>query len=210
VIRWEDLRPLLEEFYQREFPDHVKEEPWKVAIGCILSQRTRDEVTDAAYRRLLSRYPTLEDLASADPSEVEKLIYPVGFYRQKARRIVEAARYMLENGVKPSLEELLKIPGIGRKCANIVLAYGFGVPAIPVDTHVERVSKRLGIADPKDSPQRVEEKLRNLIPREMWIIVNHALVRFGREICRPVSPRCEICPLREICPSSRVKGSSHP
>ncbi|NPA86739.1 MAG: endonuclease III [Candidatus Diapherotrites archaeon] len=210
MIRWEDLRPLLEEFYQREFPDHVKEEPWKVAIGCILSQRTRDEVTDAAYRRLLSRYPTLEDLASADPSEVEKLIYPVGFYRQKARRIVEAARYMLENGVKPSLEELLKIPGIGRKCANIVLAYGFGVPAIPVDTHVERVSKRLGIADPKDSPQRVEEKLRNLIPREMWIIVNHALVRFGREICRPVSPRCEICPLREICPSSRVKGSSHP
>ena len=197
---------MVEEYYRREFPHHVREEPWKVLIGCILSQRTKDETTDAAYRRLFSRFHSLKELAEADEEEIRKLIYPVGFYRQKARRIIEAARYLLSLGEFPStMEELIKVPGIGRKCANIVLAYGLGRPAIAVDTHVERVSKRLGIADPKDPPAVVEEKLKKIVPREEWIKVNHALVRFGKEICRPVNPKCEVCPLREVCPSSRVK-----
>ena len=205
MITWEDLKPVVEEYFRRSFPEHIKEEPWKVAIGCILSQRTRDETTDEAYRRLFQRFRTLEELALADPKEVEKLIYPVGFYRQKAKRIVEAARYILKNGLKPEMEELLKIPGIGRKCANIILSYGFGIPSIAVDTHVNRIAKRLGIADRYDPPEVVEEKLKALVPREEWIKVNHALVRFGREICRPVNPRCDVCPLKGRCPSSRVK-----
>ncbi len=204
MVTWEDLKPIVEEYFQRDFPDHVREEPWKVLIGCILSQRTRDETTDAAYRRLFSRFKSLEEVAAADPKEIEELIYPVGFYRQKAKRIVEAARYLLSLGRFPeTFEELLKVPGIGRKCANIVLSYGLGKPAIAVDTHVERVAKRLGIADPRDPPAVVEEKLKALVPREDWIKVNHALVRFGREICRPISPRCDVCPLREKCPSAR-------
>ncbi len=197
---------IVEEYYGREKPEHVREEPWKVLVGCILSQRTKDEVTDSAYRRLMERYRSLEELASARPEEIEELIYPVGFYRQKARRIVEAAKYLLSlGGVPDTLEGLLKVPGIGRKCANIVLAYGFGKPAIAVDTHVERVAKRLGLVEPSADPARVEERLKEIVPVEEWVKVNHALVRFGREVCRPRGPLCGRCALREVCPSATRK-----
>ncbi len=193
------LKNIVETYYSHPVPLHVKGEPWKVVIGCILSQRTRDETTDRAFERLFSRYRTLEELASADVNEVEKLIYPVGFYRQKAKRIVEAAKYMLVHGVKPGREELMKIPGVGRKCANIVLAFAFKKPAIAVDTHVERIVKRLGLVDKKASPEEVEKVLENIFPEEEWVKVNHALVRFGQNVCKPVRPLCNTCTLKTYC-----------
>jgi len=197
MVTWRELRVVLEK-YRWEGPEHIRGEPWKVVIGCILSQRTRDEVTDAAYRKLFSRFRSLEELAGASPGEVEELIYPVGFYRQKAKRIIEAAKWMAENGVPSSLEELLKIPGIGRKCANIVLTHAFGKPAIAVDTHVLRIGRRLGLGK---TPQEVEEALKKIVPERFWSEVNRALVRFGREVCRP-RPLCGRCPLRSVCPAS--------
>jgi len=199
---WPVIRRIIADYGSEPAPDHVSEDPFRVLIGCILSQRTRDETTDSAYSRLFSRFPTLKDLASADPSEVEKLIYPVGFYRNKARTIVRAARYILEefNGVVPDrFEDLVRIPGIGRKCANIVLAYAFGKPAIPVDTHVFRVAVRLGIVDENARPGDVERELQRIVPKEQWISVNHALVRFGRSVCRPLRPKCDECPFKEVC-----------
>ena len=191
-------------------PAHVRDDPFRVLIGCILSQRTKDETTDAAYRRLFSRFSGPEDLARADPAEIEELIYPVGFYRNKSRTIVKAARYVLDefDGVVPDrFEDLVKIPGIGRKCANIVLAYAFGKPAIPVDTHVFRVAKRLGIVPPDAKPEDVEDALKRIVPEEFWIPVNHALVRFGRAVCKPVGPKCNRCPFREVCAFAKQKSA---
>ncbi len=199
---WAVLEPIVERYWTDSFPEHVRRDPFKTLIGCILSQRTRDETTDSAFVRLFSRFSGPEDLARADPQEVERLIYPVGFYRNKARTIVRAAQYVLDNfgGTVPDrFEDLVKIPGIGRKCANIVLAYAFGKPAIPVDTHVFRVAKRLGIVGENARPEDVERALQSIVPRDRWVQVNHALVRFGRAVCRPVGPRCDECPLREVC-----------
>ena len=198
MVTWDDLRAVIEK-YSWDGPVHVRGEPWQVVIGCILSQRTRDEVTDAAYTRLFRRFASLEELASAPIEEVEKLIYPVGFYRQKARRIVEAAGWVLKNGVPNTFEGLIKIPGVGRKCANIVLTHAFGVPAIAVDTHVLRIGRRLGLGR---TPEEVEEALKKIVPTDFWNSVNLALVRFGREVCRR-RPLCDRCPLREACPEGR-------
>jgi len=141
-------------------------------------------------------------LASADPAEVEELIYPVGFYRNKARTVVKAAQYILDEfdgRVPDSFEDLLRIPGIGRKCANIVLAYAFGKPAIPVDTHVFRVAVRLGVVGDDAKPEDVERELRKIVPESEWVNVNHALVRFGRAVCRPVRPKCGECLFKGVC-----------
>ncbi len=198
---WPVIRTILER-YKWGGPGHISRDPFKTLIGCILSQRTKDETTDRAFERLFSRYKGVNDLAEADPKEIERLIYPVGFYRVKARRIVEAARYVRDvfgGRVPDRFEDLVKIPGIGRKCANIVLAYAFEKPAIAVDTHVYRVSVRLGIADENAKPEDVERALMAVVPKERWVEVNHALVRFGKEVCRPVRPLCDACPVREHC-----------
>ncbi len=208
---WPVVKRIIDDYAGEPMPDHVREDPFRVLIGCILSQRTRDETTDAAYNRLFSRFSGVEGLARADPAEVERLIYPVGFYRTKARTIVKAARFVLDEfggRVPDRFEDLVKIPGIGRKCANIVLAYAFGKPAIPVDTHVFRVAKRLGIAPEDAKPEDVEEALKRVVPKEYWVPVNHALVRFGRAVCRPVGPKCRECPFKDVCRYYRTHGAS--
>ncbi len=201
-VDWWGVLSRILETYRWEGPRHISRDPFKTLIGCILSQRTKDEVTDAAFARLFQRFNGVEDLARADPSEIEELIYPVGFYRVKARRIVEAARYVLERfggKVPADRKKLMEIPGIGRKCANIVLAYAFGKPAIAVDTHVARVSRRLGIVEEGTDPEKIERALEKIVPKDRWIEVNHALVRFGKEVCRPLRPRCDVCPVRRWC-----------
>ena len=209
---WPWLKRVVDEYWSDEFPEHVRRDPFKTLIGCILSQRTRDETTDAAFSRLFSKYSGPEDLARADPADIEKLIYPVGFYRTKAKTIVNAAKYVLDEfggQVPDRLEDLVKIPGIGRKCANIVLAYAFGKPAIPVDTHVFRVAKRLGIVPENAKPEDVEQALMKIVPRGEWIKVNHALVRFGRAVCRPIGPKCSECPLKEVCNYANSQKNTH-
>jgi len=176
-------------------------DPFKVLIGTILSHRTRDEKTSEATERLFRRFSGVGDLAAANREEVAGLIRGVGFYNVKSGRVVEVARIIRDDyggAVPDSMEELLKLPAVGRKTANCVLVYGFGKRAIPVDTHVHRISNRLGIAHTK-SPNETEAALRNFFPEERWLEVNDLFVRFGKAVCKPIGPRCKICSLSRDC-----------
>lgn len=177
-------------------------DPFRTLIGTILSQRTRDENTARASLALFSRFPTAADLAAADTAEVEELIRPAGFYRVKARTIKEVARVLVDRSggrVPDAMGELLSLPGVGRKTANCVLVYGFDRVAIPVDTHVHRISNRLGWVR-TSTPEGTEEGLTRLLPRNYWLEINDLLVTHGQNICRPVGPRCDECPVKDICP----------
>ncbi|MGC8515497.1 MAG: endonuclease III domain-containing protein [Thermoplasmata archaeon] len=197
-------------------PDHHFEfsDPFWVLITTILSHRTKDEVTDAAARGLYNRYTNAEGLASASEEDVLEIIRKVGFSTVKAPRIINAARIILIDyaGKVPSnLNDLTRIKGVGRKTANVVLADAFKIPAIAVDTHVLRISNRLGISRSKD-PAVVEQELTRIVPKELWLGFNPRLVEFGKKICRPVGPRCQICNISEFCDyysRTREKGRSH-
>lgn len=180
------------------------EGPFRVMIATLLSHRTRDEATHAACMSLFARHPTPASLASAPLSEIETLIRPVGFYRVKARRIRDVARTLIERHggrVPEEFSELMALPGVGRKTANCVLVYGFGRDAIPVDTHVHRISNRLGIVR-TTTPEETEGALTSLVPQDLWQDVNELMVVFGQRVCRPIGPRCRECPFT-WCPSRR-------
>ncbi len=172
-----------------------------VLISTILSQRTRDENTHAASTALFAVYQTPEELANADVSTVEELIRPAGFYKQKARKIIDTARVMVakhDSRVPEGMDELLALPGVGRKTANCVLVYGFNKPAMPVDTHVHRISNLIGLIKTRE-PDHSEFALIDLIPKEYWIDINRLMVRHGQVICRPVNPQCHKCFMSHIC-----------
>ncbi|MEM2001898.1 MAG: endonuclease III [Candidatus Methanomethylicaceae archaeon] len=176
-------------------------DPFVVLIGTILSQRTRDERTEDAVKRLFERFKGAEDLAEASPDEVAELIRGVGFYRSKSKSIVEVARIIRDKykGIVPKdMEELLKLPSVGRKTANCVLVYGHGLNAIPVDTHVHRIANRIGIVSTR-TPEETEMKLREKVPERLWTILNDLLVSFGRSICKPIGPKCEVCTIKQEC-----------
>mgnify|MGYP001090429693 CR=1 FL=1 len=178
-----------------------KRDPFRVLIATILSQRTRDENTDKAAGQLFAVYPSAKGLAGAPLRAVEQLIRPAGFYHVKARKIREVAKIVTkryEGRVPSDLESLLELPLVGRKTANCVLVYGFGKAAIPVDTHVHRISNRLGIVHTK-TPDQTEKQLSQYFEKIHWIEVNEIMVRFGKEVCRPIGPRCRVCRLRECC-----------
>jgi len=180
-----------------------REKPFKVLIGTILSQRTKDELTWPTNEKLFKVADSPEKFLRLPVKEIAKLIYPVGFYNQKAKRIKQIARILIEeydSKVPKSKEQLMMLPGVGPKTASIVLAYGFGIPAIAVDTHVNRVSKRLGVVQENTKPEKTQEVLEKLIPRENQIIVNHLLVSFGKDVCQPRRPRCYMCPIIKLCP----------
>lgn len=179
----------------------VEEDPFRVLIATILSARTKDETTLAASDRLFSRYPDVKSLAGARVGEIRKLIRPVGFYKTKAPRIREVAKILAtkyRSRVPESMEELLELPGVGRKTANCVLVYGFRKPAIPVDTHVHRISNRLGLASTQD-PEETEIELMRKVDASFWLDINELFVRFGQEICKPIGPKCDICLLNKKC-----------
>ena len=178
-------------------------DPFRTLISTVLSQRTRDEVTYRATDKLFSKYNTPSDLAGADTDELKELIREVGFFRMKAPRIKEIARIIqneYKGKVPDDMEALLTLPGVGRKTANCVLAYGFGQDAIAVDTHVHRISNRLGLISTK-TPEDTEKELYKIIPKKHWKYINEFLVRFGQDICRPVGPKCGTCPIIDMCPS---------
>ncbi|MGD0395449.1 MAG: endonuclease III [Nitrososphaerales archaeon] len=184
-----------------QLQDVEKGDPFRILISTILSQRTRDENTTQASENLFSRYRTAEELARADIDTVRKLIRPSGFYNVKARSIIRVSRQLLEEfeGRVPNNEEdLLKLHSVGRKTANCVLVYGFNKPAIPVDTHVHRISNRLGLVDAR-SPEETEAQLVRTVPRRYWLDLNDLFVRFGQTTCKPVGPRCGSCTLRNEC-----------
>jgi endonuclease-3 len=176
--------------------------PFETLISTILSLRTKDAVTEAASHRLLERAPTTEILASLSVREIEHLIYPVGFYHTKAKHLIEACGDLLQKHggkVPRSMEELLKLPGVGRKTANLVLTVGFGDYGICVDTHVHRISNLWGYVCTK-TPEETEFALRRKLPKKHWKTFNDILVTFGQNLCAPVSPWCSKCPVARYCP----------
>lgn len=178
-----------------------RDEPFKVLIATVLSQRTKDENTHRAVKNLFSAYKTPLELANANLDYLQLLIKPSGFYRVKAGRIKEISRIILEkyNGNVPDdITTLLSLPGVGRKTANCVLAYGFGKPAIPVDTHVHRIANRLGLVNTK-SEYETEKALEKILPIEYWIELNELMVKFGQDICQPIKPKCNKCNIKDLC-----------
>jgi endonuclease-3 len=183
--------------------------PFKILIATILSLRTKDEVTAKASERLFRVADTPEKLMELSEGEIEKLIYPVGFYRRKAKTIREVARIIVEKygGEVPSdIDELLKLPGVGRKTANLVVTLGYGKPGICVDTHVHRIMNRFGYVKTK-TPEKTEMALREKLPKEYWIEINDLLVSLGQHICHPTSPKCSQCPVSEYCEKVGVERS---
>lgn len=175
--------------------------PLSILIGTILSARTRDENTSAVVKKLFSRYKTAHALAGAKISDVEKIIKSTGFYHVKARRIIEVASIIdskYSGKVPQTLDMLVELPGVGRKTANCVLVYAFDKPAIPVDTHVHRISNRLGLVKTK-KPEDTEIELMKKIPKEQWIRINDTFVMYGQNICKPVSPMCDVCKIKKEC-----------
>ncbi len=185
----------------RELREAENDNPLSILIGTILSARTRDENTSTVVKKLFSRYKTAHDLAKAKVSDVEKIIKSTGFYRVKARRIIKVASIIeskYSGKVPKTLEELLSLPGVGRKTANCVLVYAFDKPAIPVDTHVHRISNRLGLVKTKQ-PEETELELMKKIPKKHWIRINDTFVMYGQNICKPISPMCSACKIKKEC-----------
>lgn len=185
-------------FEIRVFLDH---DPYRVLVRTILSQRTRDENTDQATNNLFSKYKDIYEVVEAPTEDVQELIKPAGFYRVKAGRIQEVSQILIDEyggEVPDTLEELVKLPGVGRKTANCVLVFAFELPAIPVDTHVHRISNRMGLVDTK-TPDETEIELSKIAPKDLWIKLNDLMVQFGQNICKPTSPQCEMCPVNYLC-----------
>ena len=184
-------------------------DPFKVLISCILSLRTQDKTTGAASTRLFALAGAPAQMVLLPREVIEKAIYPVGFYRNKAAQILEICRVLLEKHdgrVPDEIDDLLKFKGVGRKTANLVVTLGFGKPGICVDTHVHRICNRWGYVRTK-SPEETESTLRGKLPGEYWLIINDLLVTFGQNQCFPVSPRCSICPLFHLCDRTGVVKS---
>ncbi len=181
--------------------------PFEVLVSTLLSLRTKDEVTSEAARRLFRKADTPEQILALGERELSRLIYPVGFYPTKARRLVEISRIILDTHggqVPDTMEGLLALPGVGRKTANLVLVEGFKQDAICVDTHVHRISNRMGYVQTR-TPEQTEFALRKKLPRKHWVRYNELLVAFGQMICRPISPFCSKCPVAAMCPRVGVE-----
>ena len=176
-------------------------DPYLVLIACILSLRTNDRTTYPATLRMLELAKTPQEMMWVNVEDLEKAIYPVGFYKNKAGQIIELSRLIVEkyDGKVPnSIDELCTFRGVGRKTANLVMTLGFGEPAICVDVHVHRIFNRLGYIKTK-TPEETEFALRENLPLEYWIPINTLLVTHGQNVCKPIKPMCEVCPVAEYC-----------
>ncbi|HLQ16222.1 MAG TPA: endonuclease III [Candidatus Eisenbacteria bacterium] len=199
VERLKELYPAVTEL--------AHQDPFQLVIATILSAQTTDRSVNLVTPELFRRYPTPADLAAADPAVVEQVIKPTGFFRLKTRRIIDASRRMVElfGGVVPSnLDDLVKLPGIGRKTANVILGVGFGVPGLAVDTHVTRLTNRLGFVRTRD-PVKIELQVCAMVPKEEWTGLSLRLILHGRRICIARRPKCEECVLNDFCPSSSTR-----
>lgn len=185
------------------------ESPFRILVGCVISLRTKDEVTYPATARLFALAREPRAMTRLSEAAIAKAIYPAGFYRTKARQIRALSGILVERHggrVPGTLEELLELPGVGRKTANLTVTLGFGKPGICVDTHVHRISGRLGWTATR-SPDETEQALRRTLPRRWWIPINETLVRHGQAVCHPVSPRCSSCTVGRVCPRIGVSRS---
>jgi len=197
----------------RAYPDAWCEldykNPWQLVVATILSAQCTDKMVNRVTPTLFAKFPTPAALAAADPARIEALIKPTGFFRQKTRSIQRVAKAVAEehgNKVPDSMEALVALPGIGRKTANVVLGTAFGHPAIFVDTHVKRLSNRLGLTVESD-PDRIERDLQALLPPKDWTRFAHRLIHHGRRVCVAFKPRCSECQVARWCPRIGVAGS---
>lgn len=184
-------------------------EPFQLLIATVLSLRTKDETTSVVAEKLFKKLKKPEDFITISQKELEKLLYPVGFYKRKSQQIKEICKIVIEkydSEVPADLEKLLSLPGVGRKTANLVLAKGFNIPAICVDIHVHRISNRLGFVKTK-TPEETEMVLRKKLPKKYWIEYNDVLVAYGQGLCRPQSPWCSKCKVIKYCKRVGVTAS---
>ena len=211
---WDRIMDTFREFLSEFDPPAVSDQalqnnPFRVLVATVLSLRTKDEVTAQAAQRLLGRADTPESLAGMNVGVIERLIYPAGFYRNKAKNLKEISRLLIkEHGgeVPREMDQLLALPGVGRKTANLVRNLGFGLPGICVDTHVHRISNRMGWVSTRN-PHETESALESILPEKYWIPINGTLVSFGKRICTPLSPWCSLCPVSQICAQNGVGRS---
>ena len=184
--------------------------PFSILIGTILSARTKDENTTKVVKILFSKYKDAKSLANARVKDVEKIIKSIGFYHVKSKRIVEVAKIIdskYKGKVPDNLDELVELPGVGRKTANCVLVYAFEKPAIPVDIHVHRISNRLGLVKTKN-PEDTEQELMKKIPKKYWLEINDTFVMYGQNICKPISPMCDVCKIKKSCLYYKTRNAS--
>ncbi|MEK6962016.1 MAG: endonuclease III [Thermoproteota archaeon] len=193
----------------RQLHDVENGDPFNILIGTILSARTKDESTTKVAGKLFAKYKSVKALANAKVRDVEEIIRSIGFYHVKAKRIIEVASIINTkfNGKVPDdLDTLITLPGVGRKTANCVLVYAFEKPAIPVDVHVHRISNRLGLVDTK-TPEETELELMKKVPERYWLEINDTFVMFGQNICKPISPMCNVCKIKKICKYYKTNAS---
>ena len=194
----------------RDLRDAEIHGPFSILIGTILSARTKDESTTRVSKELFKKYKTAKQLANAKIKDVEKIIKSIGFYHVKARRIIEVSKIIdsqYKGKVPDNLEKLVELPGVGRKTANCVLVYAYEKPAIPVDIHVHRISNRLGLVQTKN-PEETEFELMKKIPKKFWLDINDTFVMYGQNICKPISPMCNVCKIKNSCNYYKTKNAS--
>lgn len=193
----------------RELHEAETGRPFSILVSTILSARTKDENTTKVVKKLFSRYRTAKSLSNAKVKDIEKIIKSIGFYHIKAKRIIEVASIInsqYKGKVPEDFEELVKLPGVGRKTANCVLVYAFEKHAIPVDVHVNRISNRLGLVKTK-TPEETEMELMKKIPKKYWLEINDIFVMYGQNICKPISPMCNVCKIKRKCNYYKSKKS---
>jgi endonuclease-3 len=194
----------------RELRESEQGDPFAILIGTILSARTKDENTAKVVKSLFLRYKNAKELSNAKIKDIEKIIRSIGFYHVKAKRIIEVAKIIharYKDKVPENIDALISLPGVGRKTANCVLVYAFEQPAIPVDIHVHRISNRLGLVNTK-TPEQTEQALMKKIPKKFWLQINDTFVMYGQNICKPISPMCNVCKLKKICKYYTMKNVS--
>lgn len=211
-----EVHKILEEEYPKyhvpivELIQAQTKNPFSVLLATILSARTKDQTTAIATKKLLEKVKTYQDLKKLSVKEIEELIFPVGFYKNKAKYLKQLPKVLEEKfkGKLPeTVEELCELPGVGRKTANLVVAVGFKKPAICVDIHVWRINNRLGYTNNSKTPLETEMILRKKLPKDLWITYNTYLVAFGQRLCTPTSPHCSICPIKKYCERNNVNKS---
>jgi len=194
----------------RDLRDAEIHGPFSILIGTILSARTKDESTARVSKELFKKYKTAKQLGGAKIKDIEKIIKSIGFYHVKARRIIEVSKIIdsqYKGKVPDNLEKLIELPGVGRKTANCVLVYAYEKPAIPVDIHVHRISNRLGLVKTKN-PEETEFELMKIIPKRLWLDINETFVKYGQNICKPITPMCKVCQIKNSCKYYKTKNAS--
>ncbi|WP_027430947.1 endonuclease III [Lachnospira multipara] len=208
--RTKEILALLDEHYGRDYRVSLNyNSPWELLVATMMSAQCTDERVNLVTKELFKKYKTVSDFAKADLKELEKDIHSVGFYHNKAKNIIATAKILLEkyNGEVPSkLEDLTSLAGVGRKTANVIRGNIFNDPSIVVDTHVKRISNRLGFTKETD-PEKIEFELMKVLPKDHWILYNIQIITFGREICVARKPLCDKCFLNNICKSKDKKLS---